>query len=77
MASVAKQIREVEGFKVRFPGAKPSKYQFARAASGRLTVSQWREKRIAENTDDVIVINKAGFEVHGRTLLQTVRDSYL
>lgn len=83
--SITKAVRSIEGFDVQLldedimqPFRSDKKldlsYDYRRAAPSNLTVSQWSRKRIPGVK--VKVFDFDGNEVHGRTQLNTVRNSY-
>lgn len=84
--SVAEQIFDVEGFRVRFIGQdgvdvaarRVDEYDYTRAARQNWTVARWRDTRfIPMFADfDVEVLDASGEVVHGKTLLSTVRATY-
>jgi type I restriction enzyme M protein len=84
--SVAADIRELEGFDVRFlsrDGTDAARrrvddYPFLRAARATWTVARWREHRFSSTYPDfeVQVLNDSGETVHGKTYLSTVRATY-
>ncbi len=84
--SVADQIFDIEGFRVRFVGRdgvdplkrRVDEYHYERAARHGWTVARWRETRFTPTFADfdVEVLDGSGKAVHGKTLLSTVRASY-
>ncbi len=84
--SVADQIFNIEGFRIRFVGRdgvdpvsrRVSDYEYERAARNNWTVARWRETRFTPTFADfdVKVLDGTGKAVHGKTLLSTVRASY-
>ena len=87
--SVSEAIRELEGFDVRFVATgvddrdlgrgRVEAYPFINAANRTWTVARWRAKRFDRMYPDfkVEVLDGDGSPVHGKTLLATVRNSYL
>jgi type I restriction enzyme M protein len=83
--TVAEEIFAVEGFQVQFlpmnaePGSYVDPYEYERAATSGWTVKKWRETRFRPTYPDydVEVLNPDGDPVHGKTLLSTLRDSYV
>src|ERR1019366_5727098 len=83
--TVAEEIFAVEEFQVRFipvdaePGSYVDPYEYERAAASGWTVKKWRETRWTPNYPDyaVEVLNPDGNPVHGKTLLSTLRESYM
>lgn len=83
--AVAEEIHEVEGFKIRFvPSndavgrARVDVYPYERAARSNWTVKKCQETRFAPNYPgfDVVVLDGHGAQVHGKTLLKSVRATY-
>lgn len=83
------RIARIEGFQVAFlhPGGgdvRGDRFLDAsypddqRAASGSMTVSDWRRVRFASRFAgfEVAVLDAAGNPTHGRMLLATVRETY-
>ena len=78
------QIRAVEGFDVTFlplEGApkRVDEYPYPRAARGDWTVSMWRDRRFRSTYRGFVVevLWPDGSPVSGRSLLSTVRLTYL
>lgn len=85
VGTIAEQVQKVEGFKIKILDEdvmRPLRadqvvdfdYDYKRAAPAKLTVSQWSRQRIPNGC--VKVFKADGKEVHGRTTLNTVRQSY-
>lgn len=87
---VEKRIFDVEGFKVRIRHGRDSRdvrsdkgsvkqYGYRRALKHSKRVTDWRDGRFARTYPGfgVDVLDAEGRAAHGRTLLGTVRDSYL
>lgn len=87
---VEKRISDVEGFAVRIRHGRDHRdvrsdkshvkqYPYRRALKHSRNVKDWREGRFAYTYPgyEVDVVNADGRVAHGRTLLGTVRDSYL
>lgn len=81
---------DVEGFAVRFRHGRDHRdvrsdkrhvkqYPYKRALKHSKNVKEWREGRFASTYPgyEVDIMNAKGSVAHGRTLLGTVRDSYL
>lgn len=84
--AVSGAISEVEGFDVRFVAddgesdrRRVDEYPFVKSANKAWTVAKWRATRFEPFYEgfSVAVLNGDGAAVHGKTLLATVRDSYL
>jgi len=85
--TVASQIGEIEGFDVEFvardgedlSSRRIEDYPYSRAARSNWNVAKWRDERIVPNYPDldIVVFNGDGEQVHGRTLLENVRASYI
>lgn len=87
---VQRQIQRCEGFKVQFRdghtwrdindnlGGIPS-YKYSKMALNRWSVNRWKEQRFNKCYPgfDVAVLRNDRHVAHGRTLLSTVRDTYL
>ena len=86
---VEKKIRQVEGFNVTIRHldgrdvrsdrqALPA-YPFKNAMKNSANVTKWATTRFRDNYAgfEVDVLRSDGTRVHGRTLLSTVRDTYL
>lgn len=56
-----------------------TQYSYERALKGSKNVREWRESRFAKHYPgfEVQVLDAVGHTAHGRTLLTTVRDTYL
>ncbi len=84
-STVEAEIFAVEQFDVSFVGGDPDgglyvdQYTYSNAANGGWTVKKWRDTRWTAlyPNFDVEVLNGAGEVAHGKTLLRTLRDSYL
>ncbi len=91
MTTLMKRVRELsdlEGFDVevmdldgRLANMKvngEARYDYERAASGSITVSDWKEQRFGKAYPryKCNVLNSDGTVAHGNTLLSTVRSSY-
>ncbi len=86
--SLESKIRRIEGFDVHIlhPDGRnargdmktSSNYGYRRAAPNNFTVANWIETRFDPNYAGykVQVLNASGTEVHGPTLLSSVRDTY-
>jgi hypothetical protein len=87
---VEKRIYDVEGFNVRVRHGRDSRdvrsdkgrvkqYGYRRALKHSKRVSDWRDGRFARTYPGFVVdvLHADGRVAHGRTLLGTVRDSYL
>ena len=87
---VEKRISEVEGFDVRIRHGRDKRdvrsdkgnvkqYGFKRALKHSKNVREWCDGRFATTYPGyaVDVLDSSGRKAHGRTLLATVRDSYL
>lgn len=83
---IADKVRAVEGFDIeildediqrpfRSDKRLDFSYDYKRAASAKMTVSQWSKQRMPEGVD-VTVFNGEGEPVHGRTTLNSVRRTY-
>ena len=68
----------VKGRDVRSDRSDVPTYDFERAASGSVTVAAWIETRFVPAFPGyaVEVLDGEGKDVHGKTMLSTVRDSY-
>lgn len=80
-------VREVEGFEIAIYNGNVElkgsanvdvKYDYMRAAPKNLTVSKWISQRLdlSDSNLSVVVLDGDGYPVHGRTKLNTVRNSY-
>ena len=90
VSQVERQIFTREGFKIQFrdsrtgrdvPGNRggiPS-YPYARMAKNRWSVTDWKQQRFNQCYPgfDARVLRHDRHVAHGRTLLSTVRDTYL
>lgn len=87
---VEKRVFDVEGFSVRIRHGRDSRdvrsdkamvkqYGFRRALKHSKSVKDWRDGRFARAYPGFVVdvLDSHGRIAHGRTLLSTVRDSYL
>lgn len=87
---VERQIRRCEGFKVKFKDRQTGRdimgnlsdipsYPYERMARNRCSVSEWKAERFARCYSGfaVDVLNADNTVAHGRTLLATVRDTFL
>ena len=86
--AVERQIERVEGFRVaiRHPDGRDVRgdrmhmptYRFRRAMADNANVRAWRDGRFRLRYPgfDVVVVGRDGRDVHGATLLGTVRDEY-
>ena len=85
IGAIAEQVQKVEGFKIQIFDTdimRPFRadkvidldYKYKRAAPSKMTVSQWSYQRMPGVL--VRVYNSDDEEVHGRTVLSTVRQSY-
>jgi type I restriction enzyme M protein len=84
--TVAEQIAAIEGFDVEFRSLDDSgvssrraeDYPYQRAARGEWSVSRWKQDRFAVNYPEfaVAVLGPDGEEVHGKTLLSTLRARF-
>jgi len=87
---VEKQIFRREGFNVQFRHKQTRKdvsgklagiprYPYARMAKNRWSVNRWKQHRFSQTYPgfDVRVLKHDRHVAHGRTLLSTVRDTYL
>jgi hypothetical protein len=87
---VERKIEKIEGFQVqilhdrdrrnvRSDKTGVTQYSYERALKGSKNVREWRESRFAKHYPgfEVQVLDAAGYTAHGRTLLTTVRDTYL
>jgi hypothetical protein len=87
---VERKIEKVEGFQVHILHGRDrrdvrsdktgvTQYSYERALKGSKNVHEWRETRFAKHYPgfEVEVLDAAGHTAHGRTLLTTVRDTYL
>ncbi len=87
---VERRIFDVEGFEVRLRHGRDRRdvrsdkgsikqYRFKRALKHSKSVKEWRDGRFAETYMGFVVdvLHSDGRVAHGRTLLGTVRDSYL
>jgi len=87
---VEKQIFRREGFKVQFRDRQTGRdvrgdlggiapYPYAKMARNRWSVSGWKQRRFGQCYPgfDVTVLRHDRNVAHGRTLLSTVRDTYL
>jgi len=86
VSAIMEQVRNVEGFNIKILDGDIQKpycsnkkvdfsYDYKRAASATMTVSQWSRQRMPDEVG-VEVFNAEGEVVHGRTQLNTVRQSY-
>jgi hypothetical protein len=87
--AVEKRILKVEGFRIRirYPSGRKVRsdtmgvepYRYARRAGDNRSVAQWRVARFEGRYPgyEVDVLDGAGNAVHGKTLLATVRASYV
>ena len=85
--SISNDIFDIEGFAVIFldaNGADASskrvvEYPYQRAARGTWSVTQWKNERFAVAYPDfnVEVIGPDGKDVHGRTRLDNIRQSWI
>lgn len=84
------QLFRREGFRVQFRDRQTwrnvrddlegiTAYPYARMAKNSWSVSYWKEQRFSRGYPgfDVAVLRADGHVAHGRTLLSTVRDTYL
>lgn len=87
---IERQILRREGFNVQFRDRQTGRnvrddlegitaYPYARMAKNSWSVSYWKEQRFSRGYPgfDVAVLRADGHVAHGRTLLSTVRDTYL
>jgi hypothetical protein len=87
---VEQRIFDVEGFEVlirygrdhrniRSDKSHVRQYQYKRALKNSKNVKDWQEGRFADSFPGFIVdvLDAHGNKTHGRTLLGTVRDTYL
>ena len=84
--TVAEQIASIEGFEIEFRSVDGSDvssrrvedYPYQRAARGEWSVSRWKQDRFAATYPDfaVAVLGPDGEEVHGKTLLSTLRARF-
>ena len=86
--AVERQIERVEGFRVaiRHPDGRNVRgdrmhmptYRFQRAMADVANVRAWREGRFRSRYPgfEVVVVGRDGRDVHGATLLGTVRAEY-
>ena len=86
--AVERQIERVEGFRVaiRHPDGRDVRgdrmhmptYRFRRAMADASNVRAWREGRFRLHYPgfEVVVVGRDGRDVHGATLLGTVRAEY-
>ena len=90
MKQVEHRIEKVEGFRVQILHGRDrrnvrsdkggvTQYPYERALKGSNNVRAWRDHRFAKHYPgfEVQVLATSGHKVHGRTLLTTVRDTYL
>jgi type I restriction enzyme M protein len=85
--SISEDIRDVEGFDVRFIGVsgehvslrRAEDYPYERAARNAWTVSRWKRERFEVAYPDyrVEVLDLDGTPVHGKTLLGNLRLRYV
>jgi hypothetical protein len=85
--SISEDIRNVEGFDVRFIGVdgddvslrRAEDYPYQRAARNGWTVSRWKRERFEVAYPDyrVEVLDPDGAPVHGKTLLENLRLRYV
>ena len=85
--SISEDIRNVEGFDVRFVGVdgedvslrRAEDYPYQRAARNAWTVSRWKRERFEVTYPDyrVEVLDPDGTPVHGKTLLENLRLRYM
>ena len=84
---IKNKVKKVEGFDVQILDEEIQRpyrsdklldfnFDYKRAASAKLTVSQWSRQRMPESTD-ILVLDGEGEPVHGRTTLNSVRQTYL
>jgi hypothetical protein len=85
VGDVTRRVQTVEGFdvslrkggnKVRCDKWLDVDYDYKRAASNKMTVSQWKRNRLCLEDVEVEVLDNNGEPVHGRKTLRTVRDGY-
>jgi len=87
---VERQIFRCEGFRVHFRDRQTGRnvhgnlegitsYPYAKMARNRWSVNHWKEQRFNQCYPgfDVAVLRNDRHVAHGRTLLATVRDTYL
>lgn len=87
---VERSVYQVEGFRItiRHPGGRDvrddkmrfKKYPYERALKHSVNVAKWRKTRFEQHYAPgftVDVLRCDGTRAHGRTLLATVRDTYL
>ena len=84
--TVADQIWNIEGFVIDFrshdgddvSSRRVEDYPYQRAARGEWSVSRWKQDRFSANYPDfnVAVFGPDGEEVHGKTLLSTLRARF-
>ncbi|WP_375428141.1 hypothetical protein [uncultured Sphingomonas sp.] len=79
--TLEQKIFELEGVRVivRASGdEKVGKYDYQRCATGTMTLADWLKKRVYPLTGDldVVVVNGRGEMPHGKTHMNTLRDSY-
>lgn len=72
-------IQHPDGRDVRSDKGHLPSYKFEKGAKGTMTVKQWKKKRFAKMYAGFTceVLDATGKAVHGGTLLQKVRASYL
>lgn len=87
--TIEKTILKVEGFAVRMrhlngrdlrsDRTKLPSYPYRRAMKNSANVRKWKDARFATRFPgfDIDVLASNGRSAHGRTLLATVRDTYL
>lgn len=82
-AELERQIFELEEIRVVIRGQKSEQkyefYNYARKASNNTSVSDWYSTRLKPiiRTDDATIIDGSGNIPHGRTNIETVRNSYI
>jgi len=90
LRTVEKQIERCEGFRVRFRDAQTGRdirgdrpdipsYTYKKMAKNKWSVTKYKAERFMTCYPgfEVDVLNSNGYVAHGRTLLGTVRDTYL
>ena len=77
IGTIANKVKELEGFEIEIldEGNVEFSFDYKRAAPAKLTVSQWARQRMPDDVE-VVVYDACGRGVHGRTTLNTVRQTY-
>ena len=87
VGTIISEVKKLEGFDVHLicdELQKPFRsnkrldfdFNYKRAASNKMTVSCWSRQRMPEDVE-VVVLDADGNPMHGRTTLNTVRQTYV